>query len=433
MDIYVNRSIDRRWRKELGTDATGVKVFSPYITSNTAESVMAQLNGGGSEIHTRFEAELFAMGASSLSTLKKLAEQGHSLFHLNRLHAKIIIIPGRFVSVGSQNLTRGGTGNKEASVAFNDSAVVTLVEKLIKPWLDQRTPITPQMITDMEELLPEAGQLYATAQAAAEVIDKKIWEFRAAREEKARLDRLERQQMLERLQEHEQRLSLMRKSLRRAPGSNVVASGKVRDVTNSDSYSRTASLVVERDHDLTSWWVDGHQIKLGERTRYLCINEDNGKIGWARVVRTRITFVAKNVALGQVEVAGRLCHITLEADWSRRPWRGRNATVEIRSLAGQLICKASIGFSTQGIAVIHVSPAKARAQDQISSEWTTWVNENRDAFVDSILFHFTAPFIYEAKLRGSKADKFFGPIGRQFLLRVVSIEGHPVVTSRSIR
>lgn len=77
MDIYVNRSIDRRWRKELGSESTAAKIFSPFITSNTAESITAHLNGSASQIHTVFKAELFAMGSSSLVTLKKLIDQGH--------------------------------------------------------------------------------------------------------------------------------------------------------------------------------------------------------------------------------------------------------------------------------------------------------------------------------------------------------------------
>lgn len=166
MDVYT-RSIDRRWRNELHDETVKVWAFSPYLTSKTADSVLGRLGEGACEIYTLFEMEVFASGASSLSTLSKLLDQGHQLFHLPRLHAKIILAPGEFASIGSQNLTSRGTRNKEATIAFQDSANLKELEKSIQPWLLERIPITKAMIADMEELLPPVRRLYLAAQAAA--------------------------------------------------------------------------------------------------------------------------------------------------------------------------------------------------------------------------------------------------------------------------
>lgn len=251
MDIYVDRSIDRRWRKELGHAATTAKVFSPFITSNTAESVTAQLDGRASEIHTVFKVELFAMGSSSLTTLKKLIDQGHSLYHVERLHAKIVLVPGVFASLGSQNLTRGGIKNREASAAFTDAAQVRLIEKSVQPWIEARTPITIQMIADMENLLPGVIALYRVAQVAAVDADLKLRDLQIAREEKLRVEK--------QLQE-EQELVLLREALDSAPSSSSLATARVKDVTNRYSIRQTISLVVDGKFDLTSWWIDGQHI-----------------------------------------------------------------------------------------------------------------------------------------------------------------------------
>lgn len=101
MELYIGRSIDRRWRKELESIQDAPKIFTPYITSTTAESVLNRPHGEKSEIHIVFKAELFASGSSSLETVKRLAEQGHSLFHVKDLHAKIILVPDQFASIGS--------------------------------------------------------------------------------------------------------------------------------------------------------------------------------------------------------------------------------------------------------------------------------------------------------------------------------------------
>lgn len=62
MEIYL-RSIDRRWRKELHEHVAGVLVFSPYITSKTADSVLGLVDEGQCEVYTLFEMDVFASGA----------------------------------------------------------------------------------------------------------------------------------------------------------------------------------------------------------------------------------------------------------------------------------------------------------------------------------------------------------------------------------
>lgn len=352
-------------------------------------------------------------------------DEGHALFHVDQLHAKLIIVSGQFASVGSQNLTNGGTRNKEASVVLTEAGLVSDIEKSIQPWLKQRSRITPEMLADMKALLPQIAEIYRKAQTAADDADKRVAELHALREAKERF---------ERQQEEVRRLELLRSAIYRAPTSNSAVFGTVRDVTNTYSIHRTTSLVVGRGGDLTSWRINGSSIKLNERTRYLCINEDNGKIGWARVVRTRITFIAPKLLLGTVLINGRYCKLHLEADWSRRPVLGRRAKVEIRTPTDKKICTVSIGFSTHGMAVLKISAASraAGSRDEVN-QWMEWVNDDSDRFAESVLTHFTSPFIYKGRLYGNKADAFFGPIGQQFILRVVTIKGQPVIAARSLR
>jgi len=96
----------------------------------------------------------FAAGSSSLKTLKRLALDGFELYQLPKLHAKIIIIPGVFASIGSQNLTSRGKQNREASVVIDDPKEIFKIEKMTEAWLSERKPITYEMIGDFEKILP---------------------------------------------------------------------------------------------------------------------------------------------------------------------------------------------------------------------------------------------------------------------------------------
>src|SRR4051812_20475419 len=108
VDVYLC-DVCRRWKKE-SEQADRVVVLSPYLT-HAAEKIL-ETPGGRCEVYTVFQAENFVSGASSIHTLLKLKEHGCSLFHLPDLHAKIVLVPGQFASIGSQNLTRRGKRNK---------------------------------------------------------------------------------------------------------------------------------------------------------------------------------------------------------------------------------------------------------------------------------------------------------------------------------
>lgn len=171
--IYLS-SADRRWKNEL-KQASGRVIFcSPYLTSRTAESVICSASVEHSEIYTRFCIEDFASGSSSLRTLRRLLEKGYKIFEIPRLHAKIVLISGRFVSIGSQNLTANGVRNREATAVSTITKDVARVEASLDSWLSDRRPITLEMVTDLEFLLPPIARKYREVQTLAHEAKVKI-------------------------------------------------------------------------------------------------------------------------------------------------------------------------------------------------------------------------------------------------------------------
>lgn len=151
LKIYMGSTV-RRWANEASEVGADLVVVSPYLTSQTAERILLQKRNRGSgapTVLTTFTAEVFATGASKLPTLRRLLSGGCRLFHIDNLHAKILLTPD-FVSIGSQNLTQGGTRNKEASVAIKDIAAIAEVRKGIGRWQSDAHPIDLAMIQLME-------------------------------------------------------------------------------------------------------------------------------------------------------------------------------------------------------------------------------------------------------------------------------------------
>lgn len=431
MELYI-RSIDRRWRRELRDETFKVRAFSPYLTSKTADSVLGRLGEGVCEIYTLFEIDVFASGASSLSTLTKLLDQGHQLFHLPGLHAKIILARGEFASIGSQNLTSRGTRNKEATIAFQDSANLAELERGIQPWLLERVPITPKMIADMDELLPPVRRLYLAAQAAAADADLEILRRREKRE-------AEKAQRMKRYKEKVRRQALVVRAIELAPKSPQVSYGTVKLMesekysreTRTYSFSETNSLLIGRDDDLTRWRLEDKRVNLVPRNRYLCVHQYGKKLGWARVVKTRITYIGGGVRRTEpIWMAGQRCVLSFNADWSQQPAHGRNATVKISHLSGNPICVVSIWFSIDDILPLHVEAAEGgNLHETTKAAMIDWVQENPMDFRSAVLPHFVSPFLYEARLLGVQATDFFGPIGSRYKLGLILADGNPVLTA----
>ena len=163
------------------------RVFSPYITSPLAKEALNAALPGRIEVHTRFEIEAFAAGASSLSTLRTLHEKGYQLFHVPRLHAKVFDHPRDFATVGSQNLTQQGTRNREATVLIRDPELLAQLRRQLARWVADRQPITLEMILEAEDAIILLRKEFRRLKLACRRIEAGVFAAHIKREDGSRL------------------------------------------------------------------------------------------------------------------------------------------------------------------------------------------------------------------------------------------------------
>jgi hypothetical protein len=242
---YYLRNISRRWHTEIKKVDNGkVIILSPYLTSETAEAILRGSKFAECEIYTIFSVQNFVSGASSLKTLKCLYERGCKLYHLPRLHAKIVMSPGRFATIGSQNLTRNGVKNKEASVIIFDKEEVEKIEQLIERWISDRKSITAEMLKELDQHIKTLRKKFSliNRELKKEINDLEIdlWKNEEERrleelaqlEEEARLEearleeaRLEEQRRLKEEREEKERKEVINAA--RARVQQLSAHGKI--------------------------------------------------------------------------------------------------------------------------------------------------------------------------------------------------------------
>jgi phosphatidylserine/phosphatidylglycerophosphate/cardiolipin synthase-like enzyme len=186
---------------------------------------------------------------------------------LPNLHAKLVLIPNTFASVGSQNMTRRGSLNREATVGLNDPRDIEAAARLASAWLVDRTLITMEMVLDMERGIQPILKAMIAAQIDARVLDEAVWDA----EQRRKAERL-RLQMAANLRGA--RAQTLARAIEVLPKSHKQVFAHVKRV----AYSRY-SLMAPQSASFTSWELGKSIHRLKRTKRYLCCIEDTGKLG----------------------------------------------------------------------------------------------------------------------------------------------------------
>ena len=377
------------------------RVLSPHMSPVGPPGVLLAAAPSKVVLYTLFQAENFATGASSIGCLQRLTSGGVTAYHLPGLHAKMLLIPGRLLTVGSQNLTSRGTQNLEASLLVEDQKLVIQAEKESDECMEDRLLITRDDRRH-EAKLPRVRPAFKAARDAAHELDDAVEraqgerddELRRAEEERRRRESGDRER-LKRLQDSISRLPVARRVLRATVGG---------------SPSKESLLKVSRGV-FTRWRLDEHIVVLNDLHRYLCIFEETaswvgqGLLYW-------ISFVERGV-VHQRELLFRDFPWTLEVEgvWEE----------ELRGVGGRPRCNLNVTlrkylnhevvldcwFTVAGLEVLKYEwklPAESQAERE---DFGMFVSENEDGIRDKITRMLAEPFTYGPGIKLTGTRLFF--------------------------
>ena len=420
------KNVARRWKRE-ANDAYKLIIFSPYITSATAETVTSEVSSDACEIYTLFSAELFINLSSSIKTLIKLKKSGFLLYSLPSLHAKIVLVPGVFASIGSQNLTTRGARNLEATVLFNEEAAVDEVHVKTKSWILERKEITLMMLMDMEEQIKPHLASYRLILGHAKEIDNKI----KANEEKRLLSLQQKNITLER---RKIKLESLRESVLKSSKAEKNVFGEVKKIEPhwGSGANGTYSFVPNGSSNMTEWVVNDSKVNLLRTNRYICLIEDTGKIGWARVVKTRVTYFADGVSRTETTWFGESqCTVAYSAIWDTEDSSENNIVISIQPKYSNasIECTSWFGFDVLTVSGLEVKGGKVK-EDLAIHRMMKWIESNRHEFTSLLLNGLLSPFKYQDKLVGVEANEFFGPVGERYRIGLATINRKPLLLAK---
>jgi len=336
---------------------------------------------------------------------------------LRNLHAKIVLLPGHFASIGSQNLTAQGTRSREASVVICDRDKLERLEAEISDWKKQATPISKFMLEEMEKIVVPLRRKIRKLWEIARAHESVLFEQEAQRVEEARLaaeaeaDRLREK----RLKDARHRVCL--RSFRRSVEAAHVALPVVYGTVRGDIFRPF------RNGRFTEWIANGSETSLMRLHRYLCVLPENGKIGWVKLLKTRLSKITIGVTLNgdedKVVCGGFAFTPTLAANWEN-PENGTNLKVTLTNNASKRSWTIQTWFSIRELRIVRYDASEL---GWLEERIVNWMEGNTKELRARLLRLLVGHFRYEKNLTGVPAGAFFSKKAYRVNVRTIAGNG----------
>ena len=299
---------------------------------------------------------------AQLLTLKVLVEAGVEVRSLPRLHAKVLWVDRHFISLGSQNFTTYARKSKEVTSVPQPPPGDSKFTQTLDQWLNASTPVTADLL---DHLIAGLKVLWATQEKAAnatfQAFDELLAQYQLEAELREELAQLEAEQSAALLRRAALSFeSLTRGSPLRLAQTTAWASMSTAGASNTGWYT---SLIADREYNLTEWVRPRSRgtLPLGRLKRYPLMVAETGRMGFARVGKTRISYVDDNVSHPNRRLSGQPISVTIRfptSDLGRR-----NIVIEFQHSEHQILtCAVEALFDGENLTVLP-------ADEKTASEW----------------------------------------------------------------
>lgn len=425
-DVY------HKWKRLIKQAENSIVVFTPYFDS-LLPRLLRSSRIARIEVVTDLSPQSGALDyLAQLRSIKRLLNAQIVVRSLPRLHAKVLWVDDEQVIYGSQNFTNYARSSKEVNGTPLDRLRATALAKTLTDWLEESSPIDLMLV---ENLLKDARKLAKASEAARKDFSAEVDRIVAAHEARIAEDR----RQLERAHPRVFSSTRLREIASRNPSRLARGTAIVRMRTagrwDSGYYE---SLMADSLTDLTRWQfaLSGKRetVELKSLFLYPVIDEESGRMTWARVGRSRITYVHQGVVhgnllstrLGQVKVAQNFPvdgSDQVNVVWTFTPvWSGQEQShqaVTVRTL-----------FDGESLSIVG---AALRASAGVSEEFVSQCETTfSDLVIDSFLDEYFTRFRYKPGSLGRERHNvrdFFD--GDAYTLRLMQFRKVPVLVARS--
>ena len=296
-----------QWRPRVKAAEKSVRIYSPYLD----DLVVRLLRN--SELDAEDLAVVTDLSPTSgtltyrrqLLAIRRLVIQDVEVRSLPRLHAKVLLVDGKSVTVGSQNFTSYARKSKETTaVAALDMSESRLVDTLNR-WYDEAMPVDLDLI---EQLLDDLAEPLETARTAIEALSAAYAETLADYSEK------QRQAAKRRFDRDlaQARSSLPSAGFQRAASASLYSAGQSVAFAHLERIDPGHWTLMRSNRyiDLTRWrrmsdaGLHLDTVRLAPLDFYPVLLEPQMQMAFVRVGKSRITYVWRGVRRSAAQTIG---------------------------------------------------------------------------------------------------------------------------------
>lgn len=314
--VYLARDVYSSWKRCVSKAQTRITVYSPYFDRLLLSLLKnAKLAPALLTVVTDFNPASLLQQSNQLRTIKQLLSKGISVLSLRDLHAKVLLVDDRLVSIGSQNFTSHGRRAKECTAVPLDTLDGSRLVKTLLRWREEAEPIDEELV-DM--LISKLSKRMLKFKRLIDATQKEFDEVCEQHEQ-------EKQNALIRRLEELERQSKIQMS------DGVVYASIVHIYSESNDYD---SLIADRGYDMTKWIIKKSQgrtepYRLSRLDIYPIIISENNRMGFARIGKTRITYLRNGVHwTGQYLELG-VVRLNVSLDFPETDTRKRNIVLKL--------------------------------------------------------------------------------------------------------
>ena len=372
------------------------------------------------------------------------------MYYVDGLHAKIVV-SDRFASVGSQNLTKGGTRNKEASIVTTDPHIVAAIRQCVEHWRTMAQPIDLEMIDLMEQLVKPLRRRMTKVTKDLVAADLQISREIRQREQ-ARVEAEQRKQEAEALsKQREQEELLNALFVSSSKLRSVIATTRpsesmnitVKDVHWEDPYGwnsgtyNTMQLSNPRGNDMCRWFVDGDEIYLQKRDPYLIILHEIGRLAFVLVKKVQTKdFGTTGQFSKPLSAIGNQWYVRIEFAHDLEDLKTWNVKFVLAASKNALNCspgdmyvEAHCYFTMIGLSVVRVSRS---GDDPYFYEMEKGLQDGDPQILDGLRRYLLDARRFGWQVWIQKPEKFFRGFGYRFNLHLHRMEGSLFLTAQQI-
>lgn len=407
----------REWTKRVKSAEHSIVVFTPYF-DRLLEQLLGNATVGPESITV--VTDLSPTGGSEylaqLTTIQRMLSAGIEVRSLERLHAKVLLVDDANVSLGSQNFTSFARKSKECTAVPGDQLGGSrFVEQLLN-WNDEASRVDEALVAELLARLAKSLDVLGAAEAELLAEYEDLMREREEREQRRRAAQL-----------------AVLASQSRFQLSQSEAKATIKRVESYASVYK--SLVADPGVDLTNWVMKpGTETSTGRKLVRLqmipIMISESGRLGFARVASTRITYVRFSVQFDPVRLGDRT--VKLGIDLPQTGARASNLHIKVR-VGDSAECRVRLLFDGERLEFVDARRFGRTGSSAANRELVDYCSELfrlrqfRDEFFQR---HMRGFRFAELGIWRTNADAFFN--GTRVRLRLIEFAERPVMVAEKI-